>query len=432
MVMRLILVCATSVFLTGPMVRAGAASTGFAVWDQLPDSTWTPGDTLTFERALFRVRQASPLLAGLSHHIRAGAARVDQAGAWPNPNLSFDVENAGGSYNGLDRSEITLDLSQEIPLGGQLSHRRRVTQSEAGVAALDACLDAFDLYVAVARRYAAVTHAEARLRLIDQAHGVLQGLAGAADERVRAGAALVADRLLGEAAVERASIARDEAQSQAGSARRSLAFLWSAESGFPEPLRARTLPRVASDSLIARAARGPAVQRVQLDLQHARATHALEKSLRVPSITADAGFRRVEVDDANTFVMGVGIPLPVLDRRRSAVEASAARARGLEQTLAHARAEARREVAERVVRLERLIDRARRTDAVLLPAQRTALDALREAYAIGRVSYSDLLESQRNYIELQLERNDFELAIAEETLAIEMLIGAPIEETSHE
>lgn len=423
--MRLIICC----FIVLAAVAPDARATGLTVWDQLPDSTWAPGDTLTFERAIFRVKKASPMLAAVAHRVQSGTATIDQAGAWPNPNLSFDVEDVGGDYSGLDLSEITLQLSQEFPLGGLRSNRRGVAQSEAGTATLNARVDAFGLYLAVARRYAIVSHAEQRLALVEEAQGLLAELAQAADERVRVGGALVADRLLGQAAVERARIAHDDARAQVNSSRRSLAYLWGSESGFDEPVRTRDIPRVDSDSLLARAGRGPAVQRARLDLQHARASHALERSLRIPSITAGAGFRRVEMDDANTFVVGVGVPLPLFDRRGSAVESQAARARGLERTLEHSAAESRREMGERVVRLERLIDRAQRTDTTLLPAQQAARNALREAYAIGRVSYSDLLESQRNYIELQLERIDLDLAIVEEALAIEELLGTPIEVT---
>lgn len=400
-------------------------------WDRA-DSTWAAGDTLRFRHALFRVKTSSPALAAAGHRVRAAFATAEQAGAFPNPNLLLEAENVGGSYSGFDRSELTAQLSQEFPLGSR-SNRRDVARTEADALALDARSGAFELYTIVAHRYATVVHAEKRLELAETSVDLLEQLARAADDRVRAGAALVADRLLGQAAVERARIARDDAQSDVMLARRSLGALWGEESGFDAPVaREFRLPEVDPDSLMARAASSVPVRRTEAELRNARASRALERSLRFPSIVGDAGFRRVEVDDANTFVLGLGFPLPLFDRRASGVAAQEARARGLELTLAHQQSESRRETAERIARLQRLLVRLEQTDTVLLDVQRRALDALREAYGIGRVSYSDLLESQRTYVALELERNDLGLTIVDETLALEMLLGATVEESRHE
>jgi outer membrane protein TolC len=136
----------------------------------------------------------------------------------------------------------------------------------------------------------------------------------------------------------------------------------------------------------------------------------------------------VEEVDVNTFVVGLGLPLPLFDRRAAAIEVHAALARSHELEYRNARIETRREIEIRVAHLQRLLDRLQRIDAVVVPAQRAAFDALQTAYGIGRVSYSDLLDSERGYLELLRERNDVGLAIVEERLAVEELIGTTTEE----
>ena len=64
----------------------------------------------------------------------------------------------------------------------------------------------------------------------------------------------------------------------------------------------------------------------------------------------------------------------------------------------------------------------------LAPALATALENLRTAYSIGRVSYSDLLEAQRALIALYHDANDARLGIVAETIEIERLAGRTIEE----
>ncbi|MCI0452893.1 MAG: TolC family protein, partial [Candidatus Latescibacteria bacterium] len=73
-------------------------------------------------------------------------------------------------------------------------------------------------------------------------------------------------------------------------------------------------------------------------------------------------------------------------------------------------------------------NRLHTTEDVVAPALATALDNMRTAYAIGRVSYSDLLEAQRALIALYHDANDARLAIVEETIAIERLTGRTVEE----
>jgi outer membrane protein TolC len=78
--------------------------------------------------------------------------------------------------------------------------------------------------------------------------------------------------------------------------------------------------------------------------------------------------------------------------------------------------------------VQRLRDRLRRTEAELAPAVEAALDNMRTAYAIGRASYSDLLDVQRALLELRNDANDARLAIVYESITIERLTGRTIEE----
>jgi cobalt-zinc-cadmium efflux system outer membrane protein len=407
-----------------------AASRG--VWARVADATAAaPGDTLTLARALARVKRANPALGALGQRSRSAGAAVEQAGARPNPALILDVENLGGGYSAFEHSEITLQLSQEIELGGRRSNRIEAARRAADETLLAADAAGFALYAEVSRRYAAVTHAEQRRRLTAEERVRVEGLAAAADDRVRVGAALVADRSLGEAALERARLAEEDAQTAVRTARRALASLWGDEDGFDEPVSgALHIPREAppADSIAAWSERSPAVAAKRLAVRSAQAGAQLERSLRVPALTASAGLRRVEEVDVNTFVVGLGLPLPLFDRRAAAIEVHAALARSHELEYRNARIETRREIEIRVAHLQRLLDRLQRIDAVVVPAQRAAFDALQTAYGIGRVSYSDLLDSERGYLELLMERNDIGLAIVEERLAIEQLMGATIEE----
>jgi cobalt-zinc-cadmium efflux system outer membrane protein len=150
--------------------------------------------------------------------------------------------------------------------------------------------------------------------------------------------------------------------------------------------------------------------------------------LRVPDLALDAGARLIEADDATTLLFGVALPLPLWDRRAGSIRAAEARAAATEIEIERVRASVTGEILGHLANVQRLRDRLRRTEAELAPAVEAALDNMRTAYAIGRASYSDLLDVQRALLELRNDANDARLAIVYESITIERLTGRTIEE----
>lgn len=402
-----------------------------SVWDSVPDSVVTPLDTLSFTDVLVRIKRASPALRALPLRATAANALIEQAGAWPNPHLLATAENVDGSYSGLDQSEFSLWFSQEFELGGKRSrrvdHAARVAD-EIDRETRDAALE---VYLAATSRYAAVVHAEERARLAKEAEVIVAELARAAGDRVRAGAALIADAALADAALARVRLSIDAADAERLRTRVALATLWGQPLGFNDAV-SRAFPlsraRLSADSTQAWAQQSPAVEQARLARASRRADTALEKSLRVPNLTLDAGARRVEADDASTFLFGVGLPLPLWDRRAAAIRAAEAREQSADIESERVQAIVTGELASHIGVLDRLGARLQQTETTLLPSLTAALENMRTAYAIGRVSYSDLLEVQRTVLGLQHDLNDARHEIVETTIAIERLTGRTIEE----
>ena len=389
--------------------RSAVCAEPASVWDSVPDSVTTSADTLSFTAALVRIKRASPALRVLPLRAAAAQALIEQAGAWPNPHLLATAENIDGSYSGLDQSEFSLWFSQEFELGGKRSRRVDHAARVADEIARETRTGAFEIYLEAASRYAAVVHAEERARLAREAEAIVAELARAAGDRVRAGATLLADAALADAALARVRLSIDAADAERLRARVALATLWGQPLGFDDavshsfPLPGATL---TADSSHAWALRSPAVEQARLAGVSRRADTALEKSLRVPNLTLDAGARRVDADDASTFLFGVGLPLPLWDRRAAAVRAAEVREQSADIETERVQAIVNGELAGHIGVLERLSSRLRRTETTLLPSLTAALENMRTAYGIGRVSYSDLLEVQRTVLGLQHDLND--------------------------
>ena len=407
-------------------VGAGAQS----VWDAVPDST-ASADTLSLDDALRRVKRTSPALRALPLRIAAATSRIEQAGAWPNPSLSFEAENVGGTFSGFDRSELSLLIAQEFELGGKRSRRADVATGESNLIKRDAHARGLDLFLETKARYADIVHAEERLRLRAAAERVVAELAESAETRVRSGATLLADAALASAALAHARNAIAEAEAERASARVALSTLWGDARGFDEPVSRTLEPVVAgvpADSAAAWAGRSPAVRGLEAEAGTRRAEAALERSLRVPNLTLAAGARRIELEDANTFLFTVGFPLPLWDRRGAAVQAADAQLRAAEAEIERMRAVTSGAMIARINNVARMRARLLQVETALIPSLTTALDNMRTAYGIGRASYADLLEVQRTLIDLQNDANDTRRDILTEAIAIELLAGRPMEE----
>jgi len=419
------------VFLIVIAAASGALAGPSSVWDSVPDSVVTPGDTLSFTDVLVRIKRASPALRALPLRATAASALIEQAGAWLYSHESATAENVAGSYSGLDQSEFSLWFSQEFELGGKRSRRVDHAARVADEIDRETRDAAFDVYLTATSRYAAVVHAEERARLANEAEAIVAELARAAGDRVRAGAALIADAALADAALARVRLSIDAADAERLRARVALATLWGQPLGFNDAV-SRAFPlsraRPSADSTQTWAQHSPAVEQARLARASRRADTALEKSLRVPNLTLDAGARRVEADNASTFLFGVGLPLPLWDRRAAAIRAAEAREQSADIESERVQAIVTGELAGHIGVLDRLGARLQQTETTLLPSLTAALENMRTAYAIGRVSYSDLLEVQRTVLGLQHDLNDARHEIVETTIAIERLTGRTIEE----
>src|SRR5262245_32737444 len=73
-----------------------------------------PSGTLVLSEAIRRALASNPRLTAAERDIGIAAGRRLQASAYPNPELSFELDDAFGSgqYRGLNVAETTLQLSQ--------------------------------------------------------------------------------------------------------------------------------------------------------------------------------------------------------------------------------------------------------------------------------------------------------------------------------
>lgn len=339
-------------------------------------------------------------LAGTSPSVDVTEAQVDvargnqqQAGLRPNPEVSVEFENIAGTgvFRGLRATETTMAVGQRLELGGKRSARVEAARAETRVAELRAEIARADLALQVRQRFIDAVAARHRLLLAEQALTRSQELARIARVLVDVGRdpplrALRAEANLGEAEAELTErTAEDEI------ARRLLAALW----GEPTPplsVNENSLP------IDARAAPAEplsvlAIRLADAELEAAEAVIDRERSLRTPDLTLSAGVRRNEEADAQGFIVGASVALPLFNRNQGSIAAAQAAARAAEAQRALLLVESARSIATARAMLGAAEERVETLETRTVPQAEEALRLATIGYRAGRFSLIELLDA---------------------------------------
>lgn len=296
-------------------------------------------EPVTLADALTRGQDLSPRIAKARAEVKAAEGRALQAGVRPNPELSVDVENFGGSgpYRSFDQTETTVAVSQQFELGGKRRARKAVAAAERDFAQLALRRAEADLAYDIG-----VAHAE--LRATDDRAVLAQSVFARAAELARIAETLVdvgrdppltklrADALLAEANAERL-----RAAGQLLSARQRLALLI----GSDDPDLSAVVQDVPAPPTLAADAQSLDERLASAERDAASARIRLAQAEGIPDVTASGGVRNFREGGETAVMMGVSIPLPFSNRNRGNIAAARAEGEAAEAQLAQTRLDTR-------------------------------------------------------------------------------------------
>lgn len=366
---------------------------------------------LTREAYVARVLAESPAVRALAGDVAVAEAERDAAGRPPNPTLAW-ARTAAVSGDRADETEDDLALTFPLVLSGRL----RVAQ-EAATEALAAAEARREHALARLRRaarlaYDRVLAARDRRRLLTEALEAVRSLEEVVAARERAGTSAGYD--LVRMSLERALVADllDSAATEAAQAEAAALALLGGAAGLPD---------LADDTAAGETPPPPSAPRADLRALAHEAAAAGKAALAaerraVPDPAITAGARLLDIAASGRgygYVIGLEVPLPVLDAGNR--EAAVARARA-------AAAEAERDALELQVgraeaatraRVEALRDRLarHRTEVLERADQLRALAAT--AFRAGGADILTLLDAERVLREARLTAIELALALRE-------------------
>ncbi len=386
---------------------------------------------LTLAGALQRALATNPRLTAADREIGIATGRRLQAGVIPNPELSFELDNALGSgqYRGLRSAETTLQLSQLIELGGKRDARIAAGSAELEAAYWQRAAVRLEIVSDTAVAFFSVLAAQRRIAIYNSHIEALQRLTPLLQRRVEAGASSPAEVARAQVAADLARADRERARTSLAIARLELTTLMG--QGTP------AFSQVVGDLSIIGQPPSFQVIRRSLDsnpqlvrftaLRVQRDAELLLARLRpVPDLRAGVAWRHFRETNDDAVRLGVSIPLPVWDQNLGNIHAARETRAKVEAELAAARATLILTLGRAY---ENLAGSAREIDILrqsALPNVRRAVESMESGYSQGRFTLLELLDVQSSAAQAALREAEALLNYHIALATIEGLTGMPL------
>ena len=430
MVNRHLVIClCTSALLHGLLVQlSGGSLVGTARADAARDSAISIGP-LTLGQALRLTSVHQPALAAAAFRVRAAEARRSDAGRFGNPALTLSLENFGGAL-GDQRRETTLGVDQLVELGGDRAARARIAQSEVGQSGAARATLERDALALTAERFFDTWTLQEKIERLRFAEQLATETIAAADQRYRAGAAPVVERMRAEGVRVLRAVERRRVEAELAIARRRLATQWDmGEAVFDslvldDPGPAAIPP---AERLVALAS--PDMRRAAADIESAAARIAAARAARTPDLTLTAGARRLEEVRGTGLITSVGLPLPLWNGQSGnlrAAEAEHNAAQADERAIALRLSEAVQSGGAHFASALAAYDTLR---VRLRPGSQEVLQLVRTGYQSGRFSHLELLDAQRSVLEADLAFIDAKADVWRARIVLDLLAGTALNRT---
>jgi cobalt-zinc-cadmium efflux system outer membrane protein len=396
-----------------------------------PSAAVDPDGTLTLRQALALALADNPELAVYSWEVRAGEARLLQAGLRPNPVVTLEPHDLTGSgdYRDAGRSEITLQLGLLIELGGKRAARLRAAALDRDLSGWDYETKRIEVFSQTSMHFLDVLREQQQLALAQETTLLAQQVVDTVAARVKVGATYAEEATKAEVALALVEIERDQIERALLVARQRLAANW----GSTEPCFERVegeldsvAPIPAWEELSQQLAQNPELARWATEISRREAALELERALATPDITAGGGYRRTAATGDNSLVLGVSMPVPWFNQNQGNIKAA-------EYQLAKTQVEERATEVRLVTRLNQAYQALAGAEAEIsalkqrvLPGAQGVFEAVSEHYREARYSYLEVLDAQRTLFAARSQLLHSFTNYHRAVLAIERLIGAPL------
>ncbi len=367
-------------------------------WAQQPAPvTAAAAAPISLQAALALAMERNPGLRAAAQALAASEGALIQSRARPNPELAYSQEDTR-----RETRSMTLQWNQSIEIGGKrearmkaAEHGRELTRAELEAAQAGLRAD-------VRTAFANVLAGQQRVQLHQKTLEIASSARDAAAKRVQAGKVAPLEETKARVAESSAELALSQARSGLRVARQQLAALWGAQpAAFGSAVgELAQLPVLPDEGLmLQRLEHSPQMLRAQQAVFQARSVAELERAKRLPDPSVSLGMKRAQEVGRNQLVVGISVPLPILDSNRGNQLQALRLADKAEDELLATRQQMHALLQQQREQLQTSRAQAEQLAQQVLPAAESAYEVAAKGFALGKFSYLEVLDAQRTLAE---------------------------------
>ncbi len=383
------------------------------------------GDSLA--QFLHEVLAGNPRLQAARSRAQAAAARIDQAGAWDEPQLGVEffatpVTSANPFKDGM---ETDYFLQQMIPLFGKKGLMRDAAAAGAQMVQESAAAVERALIAEVKKAYAMIFTAQRRIGVNTESQRLLGEIEEAARARYQVGLVSQADVLKVQVEIAKARNERADLDRELTNAVAMMNALRGRPAGTPigtlgEPVLAQVT--LSPEGLVARALESrPELRAMERELDMNRADLAASRRERLPDLMVRGMYKQMaEGTDQWAAMLSINVPFAPWASGKSAgkVEENELAQRSTEQSILDMRNMIQAEVYDAWSRVSAQWGQLERYRQEILPRTRQSLQSTLTSFETGRVDFLSLLDGYRM---LQMFSMDYAMLVGEYASSVALL-----------
>lgn len=359
----------------------------------LADHSVEPHGTLTLSAALALAQGANPDIRVALREREASEGAVIQGQARPNPSIEYLMEDRR-----VATRTTTVQLNLPIEMPGKRDARIAIAEGGRDIADIELASRRAEVRARVASAFFEVLSAQEGVRLARDTVVLAERATGAVARRVAAGKLSPVEETRARVAEAGVRVELAQAQGVLRIARQRLSGLWGNPLPRFEEVRGGVdaLPPVPSEDLLGqRIAASPLLRRAALELTRRTAMTALERARRLPDPSLTLGVKHAEELGRDQLLLGVSIPIPVLDSNRGNLIEALRREDKARDELAALQVRLTGEVLQARERLNTSRVELESLQRDVLPGAALAYDKAGTGFELGKFSFLDVLDAQR-------------------------------------
>ncbi len=376
------------------------------------------------------VVHSNPGLAAMRSALEAASARIEPAGALPDPVISYGLAPNTVGDDALGTRQQLL-VAQALPWPGTLDLQSDVATRQADSAR--ASLEDYRLKLIAESRaeFADWYYVHWALRINARTSDLVRNLRGVARTAYASGGASQQDVLQAEVELTRLANQKLELERRRHSVQAAMNGLLATDPARSISPPADLPPTPALSSLVRlrslALARSPRLAMLDSSIAAGEDKVALADKKSYPDFHLSAGYNGIMDPVAKRLVVGIAVSIPLDQSRRHAEQSGA-------------RADLRRATAERADMRARLLaaveqayagaEQARQTLALyadqLIPLARQNMEAAEADYRSGKGDFLRLISAEREYLQAELEQARARAELYKQTAALDYHTGGAV------